>query len=133
MDAANILDKLSDRLRTTAHVDTVFGAPRELDGVTVVPVASAQYWVGAGGGKGEQPGPNGGQAIGEGGGGGAFVRVEPRGYLVKRGNTVVYQPIAGSARRMAFVFLLGVLMGLALVGRKGLKRDGARVSGKGVK
>jgi uncharacterized spore protein YtfJ len=118
MDTGNILDKLSDNARAAARVETVFGEPKDLDGATVIPVASAHYWIGAGGGKGSQPGPSGAQVEGEGGGGGAHVRVQPRGYLVKQGDKVVYRPIRGDARRLALVFLLGVLAGLALVGRR---------------
>jgi len=66
----SILDRLAERLGSTANAATIFGAPIERGDVTVIPVARAAY--GFGGGSGTRSGE-------EGSGGG--VRVTPVGYI----------------------------------------------------
>lgn len=69
----SILSKMLERIKNSAHVDVVFGAPREVGKRTIIPVAAVMYGFGAGGGSGSGRGELGGG----GGGGGGYVRVQP--------------------------------------------------------
>ncbi len=54
MNPEEALNTLSDRFKTTAHVNTVFREPRTIEGKTIIPVAKVAYVLGAGGGEGRQ-------------------------------------------------------------------------------
>ncbi len=69
----SILSKMLERIKNSAHVDVVFGEPREVGKRTIIPVAAVMYGFGAGGGSG----PERGKESGGGGGGGGYVRVQP--------------------------------------------------------
>lgn len=98
MAMANLVDTLTDATKSIG-VGAAYGAPVEIDGVSIVPVALV--WAGFGGGNGTSNGnanlPNdvsrplmGGEAGGEGfGGGGVSV---PIGAYVKTGGTATFQP-----------------------------------------
>ena len=56
-----LVERLADKLGSSAHSTAVFGEPVERDGVTVIPVAKARWGFGGGGGRplaqpGEAPG-----------------------------------------------------------------------------
>ncbi|MDP2727148.1 MAG: spore germination protein GerW family protein, partial [Dehalococcoidia bacterium] len=59
--------------------NAVFGENREIQGKTIIPVASVRYGFGAGGGEGTGPAVGEGQppTTGSGGGGGGMVRAKP--------------------------------------------------------
>src|SRR5687768_18367000 len=69
-----LLATLADRMGARLGTSTVFGAPVERDGVTVVPVAVARFGMGAG--SGSDPAKH---QEGEGGGGAGSVT--PIGYI----------------------------------------------------
>ena len=80
----SLLDRLAQRLGSTANAATIFGAPVARGDVTVIPVARAAY--GFGGGSGTKGGS-------EGSGGGGGVRVAPVGYIEMQPGVVLYRPI----------------------------------------
>lgn len=73
-----LLSAIAERIGARLGAATVFGAPVERDGVTVVPVAAARFGFGAG--SGSDPSK---RQEGEGGGGGGIVA--PMGYIGHRG------------------------------------------------
>jgi uncharacterized spore protein YtfJ len=80
-------EKLAEKLGATARAARIFGEPVERDGVTVIPVATARWGLGGGGGR------KGLVARGEGMGGGGGVVVRPAGYIEIRGGGARYRPI----------------------------------------
>lgn len=104
-----LVERLADRLGSSAHATAVFGGPIERDGVTVIPVAKARWGFGGGDGGpggGRRPGrvrrgDDGGRAAaapapqeraesrpiegrdaaGWGGGGGGGVQITPVGFI----------------------------------------------------
>jgi len=81
-----LVERLADRLGSSAHATAVFGEPIERDGVTVIPVAKARWGVGGGGGRpparaGEGPGERPAGPEGESTGGGGGVAVAPVGFI----------------------------------------------------
>ncbi len=98
--AEGLIERLAEKLGSSARASAVFGEPVERDGVTVIPVAKARWGFGGGGGgprggrrrrrdagppAGEQ-GPAGEQSPaggreGEGSGGGGGVTVVPVGFI----------------------------------------------------
>jgi uncharacterized spore protein YtfJ len=103
----DLLATLAERIGARFDARTVFGAPVERDGVTVIPVAAIRFGMGGGGGSD----PSKGQA-GEGGGGGGSAG--PAGYIeIKEGRTrfvAVVQP----ARVLMLIGAL-TLAGLAIM------------------
>ena len=91
---ADLVESLTDSLKKLG-IDAAYGAPVEVDGKTIVPVALA--WSGFGGGTGNASSPGtvteriaAGDAGGEGfGGGGATI---PIGAYVTEGGRAVFQP-----------------------------------------
>jgi uncharacterized spore protein YtfJ len=79
MNAADMLQKVSETLTSTATVKSVFGEPIRMDGKTVVPVAKILYGFGGGAGTGKNAAHPDQQ--GEGGGGGGGARAFPAGAL----------------------------------------------------
>ncbi len=101
--------KLVEALGGTASAQTVFGAPVERDGVTVVPVARVRYGVGGARGLGRKKHDvGGGDHVGYGQGGG--VQVAPVGYIELRDGGVSYRRIDDPVRPMP------VLLPFPLVG-----------------
>ncbi|GAA3595432.1 hypothetical protein GCM10022198_19090 [Klugiella xanthotipulae] len=78
VDLANIL--------TSTGVKASYGDPVELEGTTIIPVASS--WFGFGGGQGLEDDES-DSAMNGGGGGGASV---PLGAYVKQGDSLEFQP-----------------------------------------
>lgn len=79
MNAAELVQKVSDSLGSTATVKAVFGEPIHANGKTIVPVAKVAYGFGAGSGLGKNAAHP--DRVGEGGGGGGGVRAYPAGAL----------------------------------------------------
>jgi uncharacterized spore protein YtfJ len=103
--------ELSERLRESATVTTVYGEPVVAEGKTVIPVARVAY--GFGGGSGVRPGPN-GDAPHEGGGGGGGVMAAPAGALeiTPEGTRfVAFDTWRRAAVAAAVAFTLGYLAG----------------------
>jgi len=108
---ASIVGRIAEKIGGSIGAQSVFGAPVERNGVTVIPVARARW--GFGGGGGTQPDGDGGS----GGGGGA--QVGAAGYIVVSDDDVRYEPI----RRPELPMLAaGVLLFLALAARWLLRR-----------
>lgn len=96
------------------NVQSVFGAPIEQPGVTIIPVAQLAYGFGYGGGYGRNNGDDeqppagatpaapavaaGAPAEGGGIGGGAGGRATPCGYIRITAEGVAYEPIADNTR-----------------------------------
>lgn len=81
--AAEILERLAEKLGNKASVSTVFGEPVRCDDVTIIPVARFGIGLGAGSGKIA--------STLEGGGGGASA--VPVGYIEVRDGSAVFKPI----------------------------------------
>ena len=102
-----LLSMLAERIGARLGAATVFGAPVERDGVTVVPVAVARFGIGAGSGSDPSKGQE-----GEGGGGGGTV--SPTGYIELKDGRSQFVPIVRPARMLALV-LGAVIAAIALV------------------
>lgn len=83
------LDQLVAKLGA-ARAETVFGAPIERGGVTVIPVARVRW--GAGGGGGSSPGKQ-GSGTDQGSGGGGGLSASPAGYIELRDGHAAFVPI----------------------------------------
>ncbi|HET8756976.1 MAG TPA: spore germination protein GerW family protein [Solirubrobacteraceae bacterium] len=103
-----LLSMLAERIGARLGTATVFGAPVERDGVTVVPVAVARFGIGAGSGTDPAKGQE-----GEGGGGGGIVA--PTGYIELKDGRSRFVPVIHPARMLAIV--LGAVAGLFLLTR----------------
>jgi uncharacterized spore protein YtfJ len=90
----DLLTALADRLGGRFSAGTVFGQPVERDGVTVIPVATAQFGFGGGSGADPSKGQN-----GEGGGGGG--RATPAGYIELKDGRSRFVPVVHPARMLA--------------------------------
>jgi uncharacterized spore protein YtfJ len=79
-----LLQKVTDFIKTEAKTESVVGAPFSLGEFTCVPVIRVGFGFGGGGGDGDQAGKGHGTAGGAGGGMG----IEPVGFLVSKGNEI---------------------------------------------
>lgn len=95
---SSLTAKLADNARS-AGITSVYGAPIELDGVTIVPVALAYYGFGAGGEGGESPEE---ERAGGGGGGGLSV---PIGAYIRDSDGVHFHPNVVSLLAVAIPFV----------------------------
>jgi uncharacterized spore protein YtfJ len=113
MGATEMLQKMGDSLGATANVKSVFGDPIQVNGKTVVPIATVAYGFGAGGGtsrgKGDESGAN-----AEGGGGGGGVRAFPAGALEITTDGTRFIPFH-DRRWLACAFAAGALIGSLLL------------------
>ncbi|HEU5300584.1 MAG TPA: spore germination protein GerW family protein, partial [bacterium] len=103
------LDDLQKRfaeMQSKAGVEAVFGEPIQLDGRTVIPVASIRYGFGMGGGTGPRKDRD-GDTVGGGGGGGA-ARIEPVALIEAVDGRIRVQPIINVTRLAAIA--AGVLV-----------------------
>lgn len=96
------LDDLQKRfaeMQSKAGVEAVFGEPIQLDGRTVIPVASVRYGFGMGGGTG--PGKDKERDAPSGGGGGGAARVEPIALIEAVDGRIRVLPIVNVTRLAA--------------------------------
>jgi uncharacterized spore protein YtfJ len=113
-DDPRSIDSVFERLGAATesmHVSRAFGAPYEVDGVTLVPVASVRGGGGGGSGEGvaEQE-----ARTGAGAGGGFGIQVRPVGVYEIRDGAVVWHPaidtmrivVGGQLLALAALFLL---------------------------
>jgi uncharacterized spore protein YtfJ len=107
--ADDLLNVLADRVGGRVSASTVYGAPVERDGVTVIPVATARFALGGGGGSDSAK-------TQEGSGGGAGGTVTPTGYIELRDGRSRYVPVVHPAR-MALMVLGALVAGIALARR----------------
>jgi Sporulation protein YtfJ (Spore_YtfJ) len=91
--AADLLERLGERVGGRASAAAVFGEPIGRDGVTVIPVASVAY------GFGGRHGPESDSHRGVEGGGGGTSR--PIGFIEISGGTAVFKPIRDPLRDFA--------------------------------
>jgi uncharacterized spore protein YtfJ len=103
----DLLATLAERIGARFDAGTVFGAPVERDGVTVIPVAVIRFGMGGGGGSD----PSKGQG-GEGGGGGGSASAA--GCIEIKDGRTRFVPVVHPARML---MLAGVptLAGLAII------------------
>jgi uncharacterized spore protein YtfJ len=103
-----LLSTLAERIGARLGAATVFGAPVERDGVTVVPVAVARFGIGAGSGTDPSKGQE-----GEGGGGGGTVT--PTGYIELKDGRSRFVPVVHPARMLALI--LGAVIAVSVIMR----------------
>jgi len=103
-------EKLAEKLGASAQAAHIFGEPVERDGVTVIPVATARWGLGGGGGK------RGLAARQEGMGGGGGAVVQPAGYIEIKGGETRYRPIIDPKLAVGAVLAGGFLL-LGLIKR----------------
>jgi uncharacterized spore protein YtfJ len=103
-----LLSMLAERIGGRLGAATVFGAPVERDGVTVVPVAVARFGIGAGSGSDPSKGQE-----GEGGGGGGVVA--PTGYIELKDGRSRFVPVVHPARMLALA--LGAVIAMLVIMR----------------
>jgi uncharacterized spore protein YtfJ len=102
-----VLATLAEQVGARFSASTVFGAPVERDGVTVIPVATIRF--GIGGGAGSDPGK--GQ---EGQGGGGAGQGSAAGYIEIKDGRTRFVPVVQPAR-MVLLFGTMLLAGLAIL------------------
>ncbi|MFP4513337.1 MAG: spore germination protein GerW family protein [Acidimicrobiales bacterium] len=98
------LDRLG-AVRDSMHVSRVFGEAYEVDGTTIIPVATLKGGGGGGGGEGSTPDEAG---TGSGAGVGFGVQVRPVGVYEIRGGLVTWHPAVDTMR----VILGGQILGM---------------------
>jgi uncharacterized spore protein YtfJ len=98
---ALLMDRLAEKLGGSAKAATIYGAPVEHDGVTVIPVAKAMY--GFGGGSGNRSGE-------EGSGGGGGVMIKPVGYIEMKQGSSRFYPIRDPLMMIPAIALGGILI-----------------------
>ena len=119
-----LVERLADRLGSTAHSTAVFGEPIERGSVTVIPVAKARWGFGGGGGRslahaGERPGEHPTGPEGEGPGGGGGVAVVPVGFIEVRDGGARFHRIVdeGAIVALAAMALVASVIGWRIVAR----------------
>lgn len=130
MTASDLLEKISDKLGSTATVKTVYGEPIHANGKTVIPIAKVAYGFGGGfgSGHGKHFGEHGSGTQdatesgtpgrhGEGGGGGGGVRAFPAGALEITDRETRFVPFM-DLRPLAIAFSVGAVMGGLLLRRR---------------
>jgi len=103
----SFLDRLANEL--AGSVCSVFGAPVEREGVTVIPVAKARWGMGGGSGSQRAAGDAGPQS-GVGAGGGAMVK--PMGFVELAGGRTTFRPIH-DPELYAWTAIAGGIIGLS--------------------
>src|SRR5574340_1222928 len=94
-----LLASVLERLRDTASVNVVFGESRVIGDKTIIPVALASYFFGAGSGGGSAgPEDQAMHGMGGGSGGGGKVRVRPLGVLEVTAGRTRMIPVADVTR-----------------------------------
>jgi len=81
-----LLEKITDFIKSEAKTETIIGAPFTLGEFTCVPVVKIGMGFGSGGGTGDAPKTG----KGEGGGAGMGLGIEPIGFLVTKGDEISF-------------------------------------------
>jgi uncharacterized spore protein YtfJ len=123
MNATDILEKIGDKLGSSATVKAVYGEPIHVNGKTVVPIAKVAYGFGGGFGSGHGKHALEGEAAadgkhGEGGGGGGGVRAFPAGALEITEEGTRFVPFT-DLRPLALAFAAGAVLGMLLLRKRG--------------
>ena len=125
MALQDIFKGITERLQTTASVESVYGEPIVADGKTIIPVARVRY--GFGGSIGEGSDDNGsssddGQTGGSGGGaGGGGVEVTPIGIIEVTPGDTRYISFE-DRRRLIRAALIGLALGAIIFRRRRSKK-----------
>ncbi|MBS1718290.1 MAG: sporulation protein [Armatimonadetes bacterium] len=106
-----IAESLAEELGKHASPRSVFAAPIERDGLTVIPVARMRYGFGGGMGRGKDNST----PIGEGGGGG--IEAAPVGYIEIREGKAFFRPIFDANTVLRIAAVTSVLT-MLLMGRR---------------
>lgn len=119
MALQDIFKGITERLQTTANVETVYGEPIVVDGKTIIPLARVRY--GFGGGLGDGNDEDGssrenGRPGGFGGGGGG-VEVTPIGIIEVTPGDTRYISFE-DRRRLIRAALVGMVLGFIVFGRR---------------
>jgi uncharacterized spore protein YtfJ len=86
--AAEVLERLAEKLGSKASVSAVFGDPVRCEGVTIIPVAKVGFGFGAGIGRRNRD-----AATAQGGGGGGGGSAAPMGYIEIKDGNAVFKPV----------------------------------------
>jgi uncharacterized spore protein YtfJ len=86
--AAEVLERLAEKLGSKASVSAVFGDALTREGITIIPVAKVSFGFGGGVGRGHRQGD-----IAQGGGGGGGASAAPAGYIEITDGHAVFKPI----------------------------------------
>jgi Sporulation protein YtfJ (Spore_YtfJ) len=86
--AAEVLERLAEKLGSKASVSAVFGEPVARAGITIIPVARVGFGFGAGAGGGRKQ-----AEVTQGGGGGGGASAAPVGYIEIKDGNAVFKPI----------------------------------------
>jgi uncharacterized spore protein YtfJ len=105
-----IMAGLVERFGGTSVAETIYGAPVERDGVTVIAAARVRTMAGAGAGSGSGPAESG---SGEGAGGGVAVVGDPVGYIEISGGHAIFRPVRGVPNPLA-ILALGLAVAIVL-------------------
>jgi uncharacterized spore protein YtfJ len=92
-------------MQSQATVKTVVGEPIQVNGRTIIPLASVSYGFGMGGGQG--PKVEEGKQAPAGGGGGGGARIEPVAFLEITDGALKIQPVVNVNRLAVMALLLG--------------------------
>lgn len=84
----NLLDKVSDHVKTLASTETILGEEFTLGEFTCRPVIKVGTGFGSGAGEGNDPKSN----KGSGGGAGAGIGITPLGFLTTKGDEIYFIP-----------------------------------------
>ena len=118
-----LITSITERIRASASVDTIYGEPLVVEGRTVIPVGKVAFGFGAGGGQGPgQEQLEGAEAEAEskapgGGGAGGGVSVNPVGFLVINPKGERFVPVSPSKKELAAATLVGFGLGFAVAKR----------------
>ncbi len=119
--AADLVERLAERLGARANVAAVFGEPVVQDGVTVVPVAKVRWGFGGGGGcSGDAPGIE--ERLNSGSGGGGGVTASAVGFIEIRGGQAQFRPIKDPAALWPVILAGGFASLFVLSGLRRLVR-----------
>ena len=115
MSIERYFEAIAERLRSSAHVRTVYGEPVETQSKTVIPVSKVRY---AFGGGPAQFGAEGGVEAAAGGGG--AVQAEPMGVFEVTDAGTHFVPVEDS-KVVVGALVVGLLVGM-VIGRLGASR-----------
>lgn len=111
--AESILKSITDKIRASVNVETLYGESRQIGNKTIIPVAQIKYGFGAGGGEGHGAPEEADGGSGSGGGGGGGADVSPVGYIVVDDYGTEFVRIRRWPRAL-ITGLIGLLLGILL-------------------